>query len=182
MDLAFDSRKEAKVDKIELVTLLDCADRFGAMDGVRAPCVTITFEERRQLRDNQALKHSRRVGASYLPDGDIVAFDDEEQRRTERAKGLHEIDTLTPFGWNDGEGGGPIRGGRLRECGERRRPRLHHRVENIGEGVVPHYGLPAIARCLNCGRDGVDCGHGWSPRRFAAAVDGTAVGGNRSTS
>ena len=159
MDLAFNSRKQAKVNEIKLVIFLHCADRFGAVDGVRMPCVTIVLEERRQFRDSQAFKDTRRIGAPHLPERDVISVDDKEQRSTKRAKCLDEINTLTPFGKNCCEGGEPIRGGRLCECGKRSRPRLHRRVEDVGEGIVPHNGLAAITRCLDCGLDGIDRVH-----------------------
>ena len=108
VDFPLDRWQQAEINKVELMTLIDRTNRFCTMDGVWAPTVPISLEQCRHVANVYAFVQRARCVAANLPERELIAFNDEQERRAERTVRSDQFRRSALSRCHGGECGRPI--------------------------------------------------------------------------
>ena len=163
MHFALDRGHQTYIHEVELVLPVDRADRLGAVNGLGTPLLLVSLEQRRDVIKEQAFQNTGWRVAAHLPQGDLIAFDDEEEGCTERTVRRDPIQCAPVAGRDDGERGRSVRRRRLGKGGERDSSCRIRRIEYVRERVVADNRFPPIADVPDGVGDGVNGVHETPP-------------------
>ena len=82
MDFTLDGGHQADIDEVELILLFYRSNRFCTVNGVGTPLFPMSFKQCRHAIHRQAFTDAGRRVAAHLPQGDLLVFNDEQERRT----------------------------------------------------------------------------------------------------